>query len=159
MDKPHPAETFAAAEATARRLGGVYAELRDGVSPSRIVGADLSVAACFRRARRLMVFLCDTDSLTLWSSFSHWWLIDNSGFRQVTDWAGIHPFIGATELSVQSPYIKFAVCCGRVRLGLRLGPELYVTLEGERGADGSPVIGSLGDPMPPPPNRSTTPSA
>jgi hypothetical protein len=152
MDEPISPEARAAAEATARRLAEVFIELRDGISPSRVIGADLSGAACFRRAVRLMVFLCDTDSLTLWSSFSLWWMIDGNGFRQVTDWGLIRPFIGAAELSIESPYIKFACCCGRVRFGIRLGPKSHISLEGERAADGSPVIGTLGDLPPPAPN-------
>jgi hypothetical protein len=96
--------------------------------------ADLSGAAYFRRSFRLMVFLCDTDSLTLWSSFALLYLIDGAGLQQVPDWGLVRPFIGAAELSIESPYIKFAVCCRRVRFCARLGPKSYVSLEGERAA-------------------------
>jgi hypothetical protein len=142
------ANAAAVADGVASQLSGLFRELADRDPVSRVAGVRLADAAASGRAVRLYIFRCDSDDLSLVSTFRRWWVADADGFRLVADWPLTTEQVRSDWFGVEFPYVRFGTDGRRVRLGMRFGPSWYLAREGPLAAGGGFDVGQLIDPYP-----------
>src|SRR6516162_1354310 len=96
------------ADGIAAQLSGLLNELVNRYPISKVTGVNLADAPASGRAVRLYIFQCDSDDLTLVSSFRRWWVTDTEGFRWVEKWPLTKQLIQSAEFGVDFPYVRFA---------------------------------------------------
>src|SRR5436853_3912253 len=109
------ADAIATADGIAVQLGGLFRELAGSEPVSRVAGVGLADADASGRAVRLYIFQCDSDDLTLVSTFRRWWVADADGFRWVEGWPLTKELVQSDRFEVEFPYVRFGTDGRRVR--------------------------------------------
>lgn len=138
-----------AQELIGRYFSSFFSEIADGVQFSSVINHSIAEAPALGLAQRLIIFECDFDGLNLSSVSKACWVVDSDGFYEIEDrnpfsncplssdypgWHDIRP-----KYFVQNPYLRFNTKGSRIRVGINLGPNWYVTKEGPLDESGLPV--------------------
>ena len=134
-------------EAIARYLASLYDDLVNRHSYSVTVNHNTEDAPAWGCARRLLIVECDSDDLSLVSTYRASWVVDDSGFREEEDlWWDCPPstiYKGFREPPadhpIKNPFVKYSSDRSHVRVGLRFGPDWYVVKEACLDEDGLPL--------------------
>jgi len=105
----------------AQQLGGIYQELADRKPFSEIARVPLTEAGASGRARRLVVWQCETEVLALPGVSRRWWTVDASGLQPDGEWPLTDEMLNSVDGPCENPDIKFATDGERVLFGMRLG--------------------------------------